>query len=98
MGKLSTSRLALAITILGIFLLPPTDSFAAKKIWLERQLEKLFSPPQHKAPKRRKPRRAASSAARQSDEIRLPDTAPLPEAAPTRVAAAPGAPETAVPV
>jgi hypothetical protein len=98
MGKLSTSRLALAIAISGIFLFPPTDSFAAKKIWLERQLEKLFSLPQHKAPKRRKPRRAASAAARQSDEIRLPDTAPLPESAPLRVAAAPSPPETVIPV
>lgn len=95
MRKLSIPRLALAITISALILVPPTESFAARKIWLERQLEKLFSEPQRKAPKRR---RARPAQARQSDEIRLPDTAPLPEAAPVREAVAPTPPETAVPV
>jgi hypothetical protein len=54
MGKLAIPRLALAMTMLGIFLIPPTASFAAPA-WLE----KLFSSPQHKAPKKRKPRPAA---------------------------------------
>lgn len=65
MGKLSIQRLALAMTIFGIFVLPPTDSFAAKT-WLE----KLFSSPQQKAPKRRKPRPVA--------RIVTPLTAPVP--------------------
>lgn len=98
MGKLSIPRLALAIAISGLFLVPPTESFAAKKIWLERQLEKLFSEPQHKAPKRRKSRPAASAAKPSDGDIRLPDTAPVPEAAPAQEAAAPSLPETAVPV
>ncbi|HEY6633691.1 MAG TPA: extensin family protein, partial [Rhizobiaceae bacterium] len=102
MGKLSIPRLALAITIFGIFLFPPTTSFAAEKIWLERQVEKLFSPPRQKAQKRRKSR-PAQSASRQSGEIRLPATAPLPEAAPPRKGNVPEAapasrPDTAVPV
>ena len=96
MGKLSIPRLALAITISGLFLFAPTDSFAAKKIWLERQLEKLFSEQQRKAPKRRKPR-PAQSAAGKSNEIRLPATAPVPQAAPTRLAAAAAAPGVAAP-
>jgi hypothetical protein len=98
MGKLSIPRLALAIMISGIFFLQPTDSSAAKKIWLERQLEKLFSPPQHKVPKRRKSRAGASTANPSGGGIRLPATAPLPEAAPAREAAAPSPPETAIPV
>jgi hypothetical protein len=98
MGKLSIPRLALAIAISGLFLVPPTESFAAKKIWLERQLEKLFSEPQRKAPKRRKSRPAASAAKPSDGDIRLPATAPVPEAAPTQEAAAPSPPETAVPV
>lgn len=93
MGKLSIPRLALAIAISGVFLFPPTESFAAKKIWLERQLEKLFSEPQRKAPKRRKSRAAAASPS--GGNIRLPATAPLPEVAPGREAGAAGAAETA---
>ena len=73
MGKLSIPRLALAMTIFGIFLLPPTDSFAAKT-WLERKLERLFSPPQQKAPKHRKPRPAK--------KVATPLTAPVPAAKP----------------
>lgn len=69
MGKLSIPRLALAMTIFGIFLFPPTDSFAAKS-WLE----KLFAPPQQKVSKRRKPRPAA--------RIVTPLTAPVPAAKP----------------
>jgi hypothetical protein len=73
MGKLPIPRLALVMTIFGIFLLPPTDSFAAKN-WLEKKLEKLFSSPQHKAPKRRKPRPVT--------KVVTPLTAPVPEAKP----------------
>ena len=73
MGKLSIPRLALAMTIFGIFLLPPTDSFAAKT-WLEKKLEQLFSSPQQKAPKHRKPRPAK--------KVATPLTAPVPEAKP----------------
>jgi hypothetical protein len=79
MAKLSIPRLALAMTISGIFLFPPTDSLAAKKIWLERQLEKLFSGPQDTAPKRRKPRPAKKVAA---PPVVTPLTAPVPEAKP----------------
>lgn len=98
MGKLSISRMVLAITIPAIFVFPPAESFAAKKIWLERRLEKLFSPPRHKAPKRRKSRPAQQPAARQPGDIRLPDTAPVPEAAPSRGIAAPSPPETGAPL
>ena len=72
MGKLSIPRLALAMTISGILLLPPTDAFAAN--WLEKKLEKLFSSPQSKAPKHRKPRPA--------QKIATPLTAPVPAAKP----------------
>lgn len=75
MGKLSIPRLALAITIFGLFLLPPTESFA-KKTWLE----KLFSGPQEVAPKRRKPRPAAKP--RAAAKIVTPLMAPVPEAKP----------------
>jgi hypothetical protein len=69
MVKLPIPRLALALTIFGIFLVPPTDSFAAPA-WLE----KLFSVPQQKAQKRRKPRPAA--------KVVTPLTAPVPAAKP----------------
>ena len=69
MAKLSIPRLALVLTIFGIFLLPSTGSFAAPT-WLE----KLFSVPQQKAPKRRKPRPVA--------KVVTPLTAPVPEAKP----------------
>jgi len=74
MGKLSIPRLALAMTISGIFLFPPTDSFAAPA-WVE----KLFSSPQHKAPKHRRPRPAKKAAA---PPVVTPLTAPVPEAKP----------------
>lgn len=69
MGKLSIPRLALAMMIFGIFLLPPTDSFAAAT-WLE----KLFPSQPHKAPKHRKPRAAK--------KVATPLTAPVPAAKP----------------
>lgn len=71
MGKLSIPRLALAMMISGLFLLPPTDSLAAPA-WLE----KLFSAPRHKAHKPRKPRSAAKS--RPAAKVVTPLTAPVP--------------------
>lgn len=75
MGKPSISRLLLAMAISGIFLVPPTDSFAAKN-WLEKKLEKLFPSPQHKAPKRRK--------ARPVTKVLTPLTAPVPATKPSQ--------------
>jgi hypothetical protein len=74
MGKLSIPRLALAITLFGTFLLPPTETFAAKTF-----LEKLFSGPQETAPKRRKPRAARS---RPAAKVVTPAMAPIPAAKP----------------
>lgn len=76
MGKLSIPRLALAIAISGIFLLPPTDSVAAPA-WLE----KLFSGPQDKARKHRKPR-PVKKARRPAAKIVTPLVAPVPGAKP----------------
>jgi hypothetical protein len=76
MVKLSITRLAVAMTIFGVFVLPPTVSFAAPN-WLEKlpqRLERLFSPPQPKPAKRRKPRPAA--------KVTTPHTAPIPAAKP----------------
>jgi hypothetical protein len=69
MGKLSILRLTVAVTIFGMFFLPPAESFAAKN-WFE----KLFSSPPHKAPKRRQ-RPARTSVA-------TPLVAPVPAAKP----------------
>ncbi len=82
MVKLYAPRLALAMAILGVFMLPPTESYAAKT-WLE----KLFQTQHHKPAKKRKPRAAARAP---GDKIVLPDTAPLPEPSP-RVAVGAGA-------
>ena len=70
MPMFSILRLFVAMTVVGIFVLPATDSFAAKN-WLE----KLFSAPQHKVQKRRKPRPAIS-------RVVTPVVAPVPEAKP----------------
>jgi len=75
MGNLSIQRLVLAMVISGIFLAPPTDSFAAKN-WLEKKLERLFSSPQPEAPKRRK--------ARPDAKVLTPLTAPVPAAKPSQ--------------
>lgn len=74
MGKLLIPRLALAFTVFGIFLLPPTEAFA-KKTWLE----KLFSGPQE-VRKRRKPRPKAKAVA--PLKVVTPVLAPIPEAKP----------------
>lgn len=71
MGKLSIPRLALALMISGLFLLPATNALAAPA-WLE----KLFSSPGHKAQKPRKPRSAAKS--RPAAKIVTPLLAPVP--------------------
>lgn len=94
MGKLSIPRLALAMTISGIFLLPPTDSYA-KKTWLE----KLFSGPQEVVRKRRKPR-PAPKAVRPAAKVVTPLTAPVPEAKPNSQQSVAGEelPPTVVPV
>ena len=70
MGKQSILRLALAVTVFGTFLLPPTESFAAKN-WFE----KLFAAPKSKAPKQRKPRPTRT-------RVATPLTAPVPEPKP----------------
>ncbi len=93
MGKLSIARLAFAVLISATFLIPPTQSFAAKS-WLE----KLFAPPHHKVQKRRKSRPAASSA-KPAEKFRLPDTAPIPEPGPrtTVTVSEPSEPAAAAP-
>lgn len=74
MGKLSIPRLALAMTISGIFLLPSTDSYA-KKTWLE----KLFSGPQEvRRPRKARPRPKAVAPLK----VVTPLIAPVPEAKP----------------
>lgn len=73
MGKLLIPRLALAFTVFGIFLLPPTEAFA-KKTWLE----KLFSGPQEVRKQRSKSRPRAKASAR----VVTPLLAPIPEAKP----------------
>ncbi len=77
MGKLSIPRLAVAIAIPAMLLFSPTESFAAKS-WLEKRLEKVFSAPQKQSTKKRKQRRANTSA-QSGGSIILPATAPIPE-------------------
>jgi len=85
------SRFALAIAICGAVTLPSTESFAAPN-WFD----KIFAPDQPKPAKKRKVRPAAKPS---GGEIRLPATAPLPEAAARLVPEAAGpASEAAPPV
>lgn len=82
MGKLTISRLALAITISGLLIYPATPSLAAPK-WLQE----MFTVDPPKAQKQKKPRRAKTKSAQPAGRasgnlILLPVTAPLPEPAP----------------
>lgn len=92
MGKLTISRLALAITISGFLIVPPTPAFAAPK-WLQEML--TVDPPRSQKP--RKQRRAKSAQSATSNSIRLPATAPVPDAAPRDGAAAAASQETVAP-
>jgi hypothetical protein len=74
MAERSIPRLALAIAVFGLFLLPPTEAFA-KKTWLE----KLFSGPQEvRKPRRTRPRAKAAAPAK----VVTPLIAPVPAAKP----------------
>jgi len=82
MGKLTISRLALAVTISGLLIYPVTPSFAAPK-WLQEMF--TVDPPRSqraKKPRRAKAKQTQSSGRASSNAIRLPATAPVPEPAP----------------
>lgn len=82
MGKLTISRLALAVTISGLLIYPVTPSFAAPK-WLQEMF--TVDPPRSqkaKKPRRAKAKQTQSSSRASSNIIRTPATAPMPEPAP----------------